>query len=32
MESAAMEIEVVRRNRDLPEIRASEARQNQNAP
>jgi hypothetical protein len=31
MESVAMEIEVVRRNRDWPEIRASGARQNQNA-
>jgi hypothetical protein len=32
MESAAMEIELVRRNRDWPEIRASRVRQNQNAP
>jgi hypothetical protein len=32
MESAAMEVEVVRRNRDCPEIRASGTRQNQGAP
>jgi hypothetical protein len=32
MESAAMEIEVVRRNLDWSEIRAPEPRQNQNAP
>jgi hypothetical protein len=31
MESVALEIELVRCNRDLPGIRASEAWQNQNA-